>query len=148
MTSDTLLVRETIERFHDAVNRRDTARCAALFAERGVWEVSPPFTHRFEGRAAIEQGITGTIGATVFLIQSTGPIVVDLVGEKRATARTSMQEFGRFVDGGSMRVAGTYHDELEKQDDGTWRFVHRRFVVSYHDDSPFPGVALHPSSNR
>ncbi|WP_342379333.1 nuclear transport factor 2 family protein [Myxococcus stipitatus] len=148
MTSDTLLVRETIERFHDAVNQRDAVRCAALFADRGVWEVAPPFSFRFEGRAEIEKGITGTLGATVFLVQTTGPIVVDLAGAKRATARTSMQEFGRFVDGTGMRVAGTYHDELEKQEDGTWRFLHRRFVASYHDDSPIPGVALSPSSPR
>ncbi|MBU8900687.1 nuclear transport factor 2 family protein [Corallococcus sp. M34] len=145
MTSDTLLVRETIERFHDAVNRRDAARCAELFGAQGVWEVAPPFEHRFEGRAAIEKGITGTLGATVFLVQSTGPIVVDLVSEKRAKARTSLQEFGRFVDGASMRATGTYYDELERQDDGTWRFLHRRFEVSYHEDSPLPGVVLHPA---
>ncbi|WP_169796722.1 nuclear transport factor 2 family protein [Chondromyces crocatus] len=142
----TTAVRDTIERFHDAVNQRRADVIATLFAEKGVWEVAPPYGLRFAGRSAIEAGITGTLDATEVLVQSCGPIVVEFVDATHATARTSMQEFGRLRDGTSMHVAGTYHDALERQDDGAWRFVHRRFVAHYADDLPVPGRALFPSA--
>lgn len=138
-------IRETIERYHDGVNHRRPAAIAALFAAGGVWEIAPPFEHRFVGRTAIEEGISGTIGATEVLVQTCAPIVVDVVDASHATARTSMQEFGRFRDGRSMHVAGTYFDELEKEADGVWRFTRRRFVASYADELPVPGKALSPS---
>lgn len=144
MMPETLAIRDTIERFHDGVNRRSPADIAPLFVEDGVWEVAPPFEHRYQGRAAIEKGITGTIGDTEVLVQSCGPVVIDVVDATHATARTSMQEFGRFHDGRAMHVAGTYHDELVKQPDGKWRFVHRRFVAHYADELPVPGKVLGP----
>src|SRR5687768_15218665 len=123
MTQEKTAIRDTIERFHDAVNRRKPAEVAALFVDTSVWEVAPPFEHAFRGRTEIETGITGTIGATEVLVQSCGPIVIDLVDATHAKARTSMQELGRFKTGASMHVAGTYHDELERQPSGEWRFV-------------------------
>jgi hypothetical protein len=139
---DKLATRDTIERVHDAVNQHRPDAIAALFTARGVWEVAPPFEHRYEGRSAIEAGVSGTIGATEILVQSCGPVVVDLVDETHATARTSMQEFGRFHNRESMHVTGTYYDELEREADGVWRFVHRRFVAHYADKLPVPGRAL------
>lgn len=139
---DTTAVRDTIERFHDAINQRRPADVAALFAEHGVWEIAPPYNLRFEGVAAIEKGVTGTIGATEVLVQACGPVVIDFRDADHATARTSMQEFGRFHDGSAMHVAGTYHDELVRQPDGAWRFVHRRLVPHYADDLPVPGKIL------
>ncbi|NNC02188.1 hypothetical protein HJC10_04885 [Corallococcus exiguus] len=53
-----------------------------------------------------------------------------------------MQEWGRFEDGSSMRVAGTYFDELVNTGDGRWRFTHRRFVAHYADTEPVPGTVF------
>ncbi len=144
MNEDKSTIREVIERYHDGVNRRRPNDIAALFTAGGVWEVAPPFDRRLVGRDAIEEGLTGTIGATEVLVQSIGPVVVELVDARHAVARTSMQEFGRLRDGTSMHVAGTYFDALEKN--GTWRFTHRRFVASYADDLPVPGKALLPTT--
>jgi hypothetical protein len=82
--NDEFSVRQTIERFHDAVNSRRPSEIAVLFADGGVWEVAPPFERRFEGRTAIEAGITGSIGATDVVVQTCGPIVIEFVDAAHA----------------------------------------------------------------
>ncbi|NBD12360.1 nuclear transport factor 2 family protein [Corallococcus silvisoli] len=135
---EALCVREVIERFHDAVNHRDFAVIEALFASEGVWEVAPPFEHRIEGATNIAAGVAESVGKLEFLVQTCSPIVVDLTDATHASARTSMQELGRFKGGGSMRVAGTYFDTLRK-DGGVWRFTHRVFRPRYADAPPLTG---------
>lgn len=134
---DRLRIREVIERFHDAVNQRDFASIGALFAADGVWEVAAPFDRRLEG-PGIAAGVAENVGRLEFLVQTCSPIVIELLDAANATARTSMQEWGRFKDGTSMRVAGTYFDTLRK-DGGAWRFVHRVFHARYADDAVLTG---------
>ncbi|AKU94088.1 hypothetical protein AKJ09_00752 [Labilithrix luteola] len=136
-TADRSEIRDLVERFHDAVNHRDFTVLRGLFTNDGVWEVAPPFEHRFVGPVAIEAGIGESVGRLEFLVQSCSPSVVDIRGEQ-ASGRTSMQEFGRFRDGSSMRVAGTYFDTFRKVE-GRWRFTHRVFRARYADDTPLPG---------
>ncbi|NRD43550.1 nuclear transport factor 2 family protein [Corallococcus exiguus] len=140
--NDTSEIRETIERFHDAVNQRNPQAIGGLFTADGVWEVAPPFEHRFIGPEAIAAGLAGTIGRTVVLVQTCAPIVIERIDARYAKARTSMQEWGRFEDGSSMRVAGTYFDELVNTGDGRWRFTHRCFVAHYADTEPVPGTVF------
>ncbi|MFT4267129.1 MAG: nuclear transport factor 2 family protein [Xenophilus sp.] len=143
-TEDRLQIRELIERFHDAVNHGEPERLGLLFAPDAIWEVAPPFQHRFEGPENIVAGISETVGKLDFLFQTCSPIVIDLQGNV-ATARTSMQEFGRFKDGGAMRVAGTYFDAFQKKA-GVWRFTRRTFRARYADDAPLPGTVVFAST--
>lgn len=131
-------IRELIERAHDAVNHRDFEALGALYTEDGVWEVAPPFNRHFIGPRDISAGIAESVGRLEVLVQSCSSIVIDLQDATHATARTSMAEFGRFRDGKSMNVAGTYFETLRKVD-GKWRFAHRVFRVRYADDLPVPG---------
>ncbi|RKI01219.1 hypothetical protein D7Y04_11750 [Corallococcus sp. AB038B] len=71
-----------------------------------------------------------------------GRIQIERIDARHAKARTSMQEWGRFEDGSSMRVAGTYFNELVNTGDGRWRFTHRRFVAHYADTEPVPGTVF------
>lgn len=132
-------IRDLIERFHDAVNHRDYGVFAGLFAEDAVWEVAPPFELRYEGKAAITEGVTGSVEKLEFLIQSCSAIAIRIEDGTNASARTSMQEFGRFRDGNSMRVAGTYFDRFRKDEQGRWHFVHRLFRAQYAENTPLTG---------
>jgi ketosteroid isomerase-like protein len=144
---DRLAIRELVERFHDAVNHRDFATLGLLFTDDAVWEVAPPFDRRFAGPANIVAGVSESVGRLEFLVQSCSPIVVELQDAAHATARTSMQEFGRFRDGTSMRVAGTYFDAFRKAD-GTWRFSHRIFRARYAEDTPLAGRIFEDAPTR
>lgn len=135
---DRLQIRELVERFHDAVNHRDFAVLGSLFTDDGVWEVAPPFASRFEGPAAITAGITESVSRLEVLVQTCSPIAIDLVDASTATARTSMQELGRFEDGSTMRVAGTYFDSFRNVG-GEWRFSRRVFRARYADAPPLDG---------
>lgn len=135
--ADRVEIRDLVERFHDAVNHRDFHVVRGLFTVDAVWEVAPPFDRRFVGPEAIEAGIGESVGRLEFLVQTCSPSVVDIQGDE-ARGRTSMQEFGRFRDGASMRVAGTYFDTFRKVD-GRWRFSHRIFRARYADDTALGG---------
>ena len=50
-TEDRLAIRELIERYSDALNRRDFAVLAGLFTPDARWSADPPFDIAFEGEA-------------------------------------------------------------------------------------------------
>jgi len=137
---DRLAIREVIERYTDALNRRDFAAMAALFTDDAGWSVDAPFNLRFEG-AAIATSIAAMIGRHAFLLQMTHAIVVDVEGD-HAVAHTTIHEVAQAADGASgLNSFGLYHDRLVRTAEG-WRFVERRFAPFYLDTAPLPGMAI------
>ena len=57
---DELAIRGLIERYADAVNRRDAEDWAGLWTEDGVWDV---FGHAITGRDAVVAAWQGAMGA-------------------------------------------------------------------------------------
>lgn len=135
--ADRLAIRELVDRYNDAVNHRNWVALEALFATESVWEVAPPISLKFEGAQKIAAGIQWSVGRLEFLVQSSSAIVVELQGADRATARSTLIEFGRSKEAG-MRAAGTYYDDVVKER-GEWRFKHRTLRVRYMDSAESPG---------
>ncbi|HUB84778.1 MAG TPA: nuclear transport factor 2 family protein [Rhizomicrobium sp.] len=124
-TQDRLAIRDTIERYSDALNARDFAALAALFAPDAVWRVDAPFNLELAG-AAIAPGIQGMIVNLAMFVQLTHSVVIDVAGDS-ATGRTTIHEMGKAADGSSsFDTFGFYHDRLVRAE-SRWRFAARRF---------------------
>jgi len=138
--ADRLAIRELIERYSDALNRRDFVAMAALFTDDARWRVDAPFDLHFEG-AAIATSIAAMIGNYAFLLQMPHAIAVDVAGD-HADARTTIHEIAQAADGASgLNSFGLYHDRLVRTAQG-WRFAERRFAPGYLDTAPLPGTAV------
>lgn len=99
-----------INRYTDAVNRRDWVALGQVFTRDGIWDVggpqAAPFCFLFSGRDKVVEGVRGLITSLEFLIQTNHALVVNILGD-RATASSTLQEESR-LDGSTerMRVMG------------------------------------------
>ena len=121
---DELEIRSLIENYADAVNRRDGAAIAALWAEDGRWSV-PEVEVLADVRGA--QNIRATWEALMaaipkaFFICMPAGIRVD--GDE-ATARSYGTELVTDGEGATRYGCGFYADRFRRQD-GRWRFTER-----------------------
>ena len=130
---DHLAIQSLLNRYTDAVNRRDWKALEDVFARNGIWDVGGPdcelpgMTFLFEGARNVVEGISKTVATTELCIQSNHALVIEIQGD-RATARSTIQEIARPVgsDAGMM-LWGTYYDDIIRDTDGEWRFQRRSF---------------------
>lgn len=156
--ADRLALRELVERYALAVDRRQPATVAALFAEDGVLVVPRPPrslgpTVERSGRDAVQQAIAA-MGPAMTTLHAVVGHVVDLDGD---TATGVVSCLAHHVQGepGSERDlvwAMHYDDEYRRQDDG-WRFQQRLLTVEWIEDRPVaavraPGAEDGPPSER
>jgi hypothetical protein len=129
---DRLAVKDLINRYSDAVSRRDFEYVATLFADHAVWRCGAPFNLHFEG-TAIASALLAAVAAYDMIVQTSAGSVIELDGN-RATARTMLFEMGReTVDGPGFIQYGIYDDVLERIGN-EWKFVSRHFHPYYRDD--------------
>lgn len=131
-------VKELIDRYSDAVTRRDFECVASLFGDDAVWEAGAPFNLRLEG-AAIAQGLAAALAPFELLLQAAINSVIEVDGGL-ARARTMIYEMGRQAAGSFVQF-GIYEDVVE-QSAGGWRFSLRRFHPLYRDAAPLAGAAF------
>jgi ketosteroid isomerase-like protein len=130
-------IQQQLNRYSDAVNRRDWAAFATLYAKNAIWEGTGALAMRFEGREAITRGFAGIIDPMSMFVQMNAPAVIDLRGD-RALARSTIHELGDVpADGMRFELYGRYEDELIRHH-GDWLFHHRRFVPVTRQTGPVP----------
>lgn len=134
---DRVALRELAERYALAVDRRDGAALASLFAEDGELHIPRPPESLdpvivTKGREAIESGIKvmGRFDATMHAVVGQ---VVD-VDRDRATGVVSC--LAHHVRRGTDLVWFLrYHDDYVRTSDG-WRFVRRSLHVAWLEERP------------
>ena len=139
--ADELAIRALVDRYSDAVNRRDFDTYRACWATDGVWNLGEPNNVRKEGVDNIVEEVKRTLGSFDFFAQMPHAGVVEVDGN-RATATWTLNEIGRAADGKSgMFILAIYSDELVRQN-GKWLFAKRTYRVLYLDDSAPKGRAF------
>jgi hypothetical protein len=139
-SADRFAVRELIDRYSDALSRRDFAAMAGLFQADATWSAGSPFDLRLFGTEIVPM-IADMVSPYAFLLQMTLGSVIEVTGD-RADARTTIRELALSADGAAgLDSYGFYHDALERTDAG-WRFRTRRFEPVYLDTRRLEGLAL------
>lgn len=123
---DRINIRDLLDRYGDAVTRRDWDAVAECYAEDATFHEKPPVEVRMEGRQEIVRRTSEMLAKTKCMIMMMHSCVIERKGDK-VYARTLLHEFGRTLDDSADIVLyGLYSDEVVKQD-GRWRFQHRVF---------------------
>jgi len=138
--SDRIAIRDVIDRYSDAVTRRDWPTVGATFHDDAVWSVGGSFNLEYRSRENIESGLRAGVSALEFLVQMTHSVVIELDG-RRATARTLVNEMGRnAAQKTGLFLLGFYEDVLSQRE-GRWAFDARRFEPIYVDTAWLGGMA-------
>lgn len=124
---DRAAIRDLVDRYADAVNRRASAELAGLFTADGRWVV--PGVGVTEGREAIAGLLDQLVGGFEVLVQTVHQGVVDVAGD-RATARWYLSEVGIDRSGRDVHFVGVYQDTLVRDAAG-WLFTRRSFDFLY-----------------
>jgi len=116
-------IRALVERYADAVNRRDAEAYAATWAPDGVWEIRG---NRYEGREAILAYWKPLMAGIPWVVQTITNGTVDLDGET-ARGRWFHTDFAALPDGTKRMALGLYHDSCVRVD-GRWLFALRSYT--------------------
>ena len=138
--SDRIAIRDVIDRYSDAVTRRDWPNVGATFHADAVWSVGGGFNLEYRSREDIEAGLRASVSTFEFLVQMAHSVVIQLDG-RRATARTLVNEIGRnAVQKTGLFMLGFYEDVLSQRE-GRWAFDSRHFEPVYVDTAWMGGMA-------
>jgi uncharacterized protein (TIGR02246 family) len=123
---DELAIRDLIERYADAVNRRDASDWGALWTHDGVWEV---FGGAIAGRDAVVATWSGAMQGFPFVFHLAHSAVIEVAGDA-ARGRWTISE--QLVDaaGRAQTLLALYHDEYRREPGG-WRIARRRLEPKY-----------------
>jgi hypothetical protein len=138
---DKLAIQERIHRYSDAANRASWDELEDCYAPGSHWECLAPNELRYEEPAGIREGVMSFIAAADNFIQTVHNTVIDLQGDRRASARSTLQEIVRSDGKFDVLIWGMSYDELVKGDDDVWRFASRQFRGVYLDLSTMGGSA-------
>jgi uncharacterized protein (TIGR02246 family) len=133
--ADEHAIRDLIDRYADAVNRRDAGAWAALWTEDAIWEV---FGRAIEGREAVVAAWSAVMQGLRLVFHSVHGGVVE-VGADTATARFSVSEQLQTSSGEPALLLGLYHDHFRRES-GEWRIARRRLQVLYQGAPDLKGT--------
>lgn len=131
---DELAIRGLIERYADAVNRRDAADWADLWTGDGVWEV---FGSEIAGRDAVVGAWSGAMKSFSFVFHVVHSAVIDVEGES-ARGRWTVSE--QLIDSAGTPgvLLALYHDEYRRES-GAWKIARRRLQPVYQGPPDLSG---------
>jgi uncharacterized protein (TIGR02246 family) len=129
-----LAIRELVERYADAVNRRDAADWAALWTADGVWEV---FGAPIAGREAVVNAWRQAMNGFPFVFHLVHPAVIEVVGN---SAREGWTISEQLVDtnGRPVLLLALYHDDYRRES-GAWRIARWRLEPKYQGPPDLAG---------
>ena len=116
-------IRALVERYADAVNRRDAQAFADTWTADGVWEIRGS---RYVGREAILAYWQPLMAGIPWVLQTINNGTVE-VRDDRATCRWFHTDFAVLADGTKRMAIGLYYDTCQRRD-GRWRFSHRSYT--------------------
>lgn len=127
-TTEYLGVRQLVEKYIDAVNRRSAADWAATWAPEGTWDLAPG--RAVAGRDAIvPMWEAAMAGLPMAILVLHGGVITGRDGDV-CTSRWYIGEYLKGGDGTPRMVIGCYHDTCRLVD-GQWRFVKRAYNPLY-----------------
>lgn len=127
---DRINIRDLLDRYGDAVTRRDWDAVAECYAEDATFYEKPPVEIRMQGRREIASRTGEILERTKCMIMMMHSCVIECKGEQ-VWVRTLLHEFGRTLDDSAdIELYGLYSDEVVKQN-GRWYFQHRVFEPIY-----------------
>ncbi len=134
--ADRLAIRDLVDRYADALTRRDWAALSATFADDAIWSLGEPYNAEIKGAAEIARGIAQSLKPYEHLVQMVHSTAIEF-DQGGARARTIINEHGRRRDGaGGTFLLGIYHDHFQRDGRG-WRFRSRRAeVIFLNRDAP------------
>jgi len=139
--TDRLEIRDQIDRYSSGLTRRAWDEMCAVFHDDAEWRATEPFNLYFKTRKGIQDGLSGIVGQSDYLVQMVHSVVIDLAGD-RATACVVLNEMSKTASTGrGLFLLGTYNDELVRHN-GKWLFIKRTFLPVYVDLSPLAGDAV------
>ena len=132
---DELAVRGLIERYADAVNRRDTGDWAALWTEDGVWEV---FGTEITGRDAVVGAWSAAMKGFSFVFHVVHSAVIEVEGDS-ARGRWTVSEQLVNAKGEPGILLALYHDDYRREA-GEWKIARRRLQPLYQGPPDLSGA--------
>ncbi len=131
-------LRQLVERYADAVCRRDADDWAATWAEDAVWDLGAA---KAEGRANIVALWKQAMGGFPMALQLVHQGVVLAHDGDTASARWYLSEYLHTADGGRRLGVGVYHDRYRRLN-GAWLFQNRRYNLLYSGAPDLSGAAI------
>ena len=139
--SDHLEIRDLIDRYSIALTRKSWDEMGSVFHEHAEWRCAQPFPLHFKTRKGIQDGLSGIVSQSDFIVQMLHSVAIDLDGDRATTcivlnemSRNEAKETGHFL-------LGTYNDVITRID-GRWGFESRLFLPIYHDATYLPGTVV------
>lgn len=144
--ADHVAINHLLNRYTDAVNRRDWGTLADVFTRDGIWDVggpaAEPMSYYFSGRDELVAGIRGMIEAMAMLVATNHAAVIHVDGSS-ATATSTLDERALTLDGTQcVHLLGTYYDDIVRESDGEWRLKKRSFRITYVDQPRCSGQVV------
>jgi ketosteroid isomerase-like protein len=139
--SDEFEIRALVDRYCDAVNRRDVPLWLETWNEDPHWEL---FGRPTQGREAALGVLQGALAMLNFVVQTAVNPVIDVDGD-RATGRWLVTEWSESEQLGRLMLLFIYHDEYERTAAG-WRIASRRMQLLYQGPPDLSGQSFSPTA--
>ena len=124
--ADELAIRDLVNRYSDAVVRRDAKAWGDTWSDNGEWHI---LGNAICGRDEIVARWQTLMGGLPFVLQQPSGGIIEFKNDT-ATGRWYINEYGFPAKGPGMLTLGVYHDQYARENDH-WRFSRRRFDVLY-----------------
>lgn len=134
-----MLIRELVDRYHAAINTHDWDLLRSVFSEDAIWEAMHPVNLRFDGCAAILDGLRKSVLRQELLVQSCAGVVIEMTSDVTAEVNSTLVEFGLEASGGKRWTAVAFYSDQVRKEFDTWRFTHRKLKVRYLGDLDLSG---------
>jgi len=138
---DEWAIRKLVDRYCDAVGRRDADDWIATWAPDASWEL---LGNKLEGHDAILGFLNGALGMLRFVMQISSNPVIEIDGD-RARGRWTIQEWSESEAMGRLLLVFFYDDEYVRGEDG-WLFASRRMELLYQGPPDLSGKSFLPGS--
>jgi uncharacterized protein (TIGR02246 family) len=136
MADEYSAIRQLVERYADAVNRRDEADWAACWAGDAEWDLSG---RKVQGRESIVGLWRGAMSNFPWVVQLVLQGAVERATGERTSGRWYLVELMSTNDGKRQMGLGVYRDSYVKVD-GAWRFARRRYDLMYSGPPDLTGM--------
>lgn len=121
-----LAIRALIDRYGDAVLRRDAEAFAATWTDDALWDLG---RGAVEGRPAVVDAFERGFSRFRWVVQSASTVILDVDEDAgTGTGRVTIEERFQLNDGTRGQLAAVYHDRYRRTGSG-WRFAARRMEL-------------------